>query len=234
MTQDEERLAELLHQAAGDPAAGVSFEAVATRARRYRWLTAGAAVTAIAIVIAAAAIAGVSLSGAGGSAPASPGHGESSAWRTYRESPHGVSLSFRYPATWQAKADFVVSTGGASLADLWTGTSRAAMMTTDCAERGRALGTHGVFVGWVATLGAGPGQSSKLAFYPGQDIRVDGRTARWSVQPSTICFKGRVVTGVIQEAPRKLLIMTADVGSAVPNHEISVLRRVLNSARGGT
>jgi hypothetical protein len=156
-----------------------------------------------------------------------------SGWRTYRQSAGAVALSFRYPASWQVRDDFVVSaSNGASLAELWTGLDRQRMMAADCAERGAALGAHGIFVTWGATLGSD--YYSRLTQFRGQNVQVGRFPGRWSVQASTECFHGRIVTGVFQTGSRQFLIMAADVGSAVTTQEISILRTIFTSARGGT
>ena len=64
------------------------------------------------------------------------------------------------------------------------------------------------------------------------DARVNGHPARWSEQASTICFKGRIVIGAVQLAPRNFVYMHADVGSAVPDTKVATLRVVFNSIRG--
>jgi hypothetical protein len=143
-----------------------------------------------------------------------------------------MHLSFRYPAAWQAAGDTFVSTGGSvGRAELATGTrgSLRELMTASCARRGAVIGAHGIFVTWSANIGSPIPVT--LAAYPGQVVRVDGHPARWSDQASTICFKGRIINGVIEESPRVFLYLSADVGSAVPRPQISALRTIFNSAR---
>ena len=154
-----------------------------------------------------------------------------SGWRTYRQSQGPMRLSFRYPASWQVGGTAVVSSGGVGGVQLAAGMrgSLQDMISADCARRGSVLGRDGIDVFWSETLGATP--PTKLSFYPGQDARVHGYPARWSVQAST-CFKGRVVTGVIQLAPRNFVIMSADVGAAVPHTAMTTLRTIFNSVRG--
>ena len=102
------------------------------------------------------------------------------------------------------------------------------MMSLIARRRGAVLGANGIDVEWSETLGATP---ASLTFYRGQDVRVHGRPARWSVAASTLCFKGRILTGVVQLAPRNFVIMSADVGSAVPATEVATLRTIFNSVR---
>src|SRR5260221_585386 len=72
MTRTEEQLSELLHQAADGLAGGVSFEAVARRARTRRLLAAAASAIAVAALTAGAVVAGAALTrrGQGPAAPA--------------------------------------------------------------------------------------------------------------------------------------------------------------------
>jgi hypothetical protein len=152
-------------------------------------------------------------------------------WRTYRQPPGPMRLSFRYPASWLVGGKAFVSTGGVGGVQLATGMrgSLHDMMAADCARRGAVLGPNGIDVFWSETLGATPPAS--LTFYRGQDVRVHGHPARWSVEASTLCFKGRIVTGVVQLAARNFVIMSADVGSAVPAKEIATLRTIFDSVR---
>jgi hypothetical protein len=158
--------------------------------------------------------------------------GSASAWRTYRQPAGPMHLSYRYPASWQVAGDALVSTmGWVGRAELTTGTSGSLhdLITAGCDRRGTALGDSGIFVTWTANLGAP--SPIKLTQYRGQALLVNGHPARWFEQSSTICFKGRIVGGVIQEGPRKFLFMGADVGSAVPDAKIKTLRTIFESAR---
>src|SRR5258707_11567487 len=73
MTRTEEQLSELLHQAADGLAGGVSFEAVARRARTRRLLAAAASAIAVAALTAGAVVAGAALTGRG-QGPAAAGN----------------------------------------------------------------------------------------------------------------------------------------------------------------
>src|SRR5262249_55020386 len=82
MTRVEDRLSELLHQAAAPTALEVSFEEVARRARRRRMAQATASVSAIAAVVAATVIAvgivtfgpGSRVAGSGAASAGPSGH----------------------------------------------------------------------------------------------------------------------------------------------------------------
>jgi hypothetical protein len=153
-------------------------------------------------------------------------------WRIYRQPPGPLHLSYRYPASWQVAGKTFVSTmGWVGQAELITGTdgSLSDLMAADCYRRGTVLGADGIFVTWGANLGSPV--PIRLPQHRGQALLVNGHPARWSVQASTVCFKGRTIEGMIQEGPRTFLFMGADVGSAVTDGQINTLREIFLSAR---
>src|SRR5260221_622395 len=97
MTRTEERLSELLHQAADGLAGGVSFEAVARRARTRRLLAAAASAIAVAALTAGAVVAGAALTGRG-QGPAAAGHPRPARSQQGRVGFEGVQ--FTLPAGW--------------------------------------------------------------------------------------------------------------------------------------
>src|SRR5258707_4501890 len=97
MTRTEEQLSELLHQAADGLAGGVSFEAVARRARTRRLLAAAASAIAVAALTAGAVVAGAALTGRG-QGPAAAGNQRPA---PSQHEPVGfVGVQFTLPAGW--------------------------------------------------------------------------------------------------------------------------------------
>ncbi len=97
MTRTEEQLSELLHQATDGLSDGVSFEAVARRARRHRRLAASAAAIAVAAVSAGAVVAGAAFTGHAHEPTAAASHQPA---RSQHERVGFEGVLFTLPARW--------------------------------------------------------------------------------------------------------------------------------------
>jgi hypothetical protein len=156
-----------------------------------------------------------------------------SGWRTYRQPPGPMQLSFRYPAAWHVSGTTFVATGGlvgsASLADGTNATLQQLSAPGACPRKGTLVGHDGIYVTWSEYLSVP--STITLGSFPGKTLRVAGRPARWLGPGGPRCGQAGTITGVIQMSRRDFLSMNALVGNDVPTSEVRDLMAIFDSVR---
>lgn len=187
-----------------------------SRLRAACWLA--AAVTALSAVSCSA--------GAGRAA------GPVAGWSTYTQPPGPMRLSFRYPRAWKASgATFIYTQGNVGRAQVVGATSAtiAQFDRADCRESVRLLHDTGVLIEWWENIGSPI--PIRLSQIQGRKVRVDGRPARLTETTSRVCGPERLINGVIQVGPRRLLGMHAEVAANARPATLAAVRHMFFSAR---
>lgn len=156
------------------------------------------------------------------------GHSESG-WRTYRQPPGPMPLSFRYPASWHAAghttSGSMGNVGSARVTANIAG-SMAALASANCARRAGVLGSDGVDVTWRASID----KPQHIAGFPGVPMRVHGHEARLAESANECVHGGERIFAVIQESPTVLVFMGADVGPEATPNMIANIKTMFESA----
>lgn len=143
-----------------------------------------------------------------------------------------MHIIFRYPPGWRTSGKTIVaSMGNVGRAEVIGGTQSTfgELNAASCAERVGLVG-DGAFVVWNENIGA-PFQM-KLSGRPGNPLSVNGYPARLADTTSTDCGRrDRVLTGTLQVATNKFLLMSAEVALNASPTTIEEVRELFASAR---